>query len=434
MKNIYLLGLFIQIWSCTSTPKNKIVIIEPITQNYDESVRTGLDVLLEDYPDFLKGKTIGLVTNHTGISRKGERNYKLFENNPDIILKRIFAPEHGIYGESDAGAEIEYDNEKDSGPEIVSLYGKTRKPTAKMLEGIDLVIYDIQDVGARFFTYISTLGIVMEAAGENGVNVMVLDRPNPLGGEIIEGAILDTAFKSFVGYYPIPTRYALTVGELSQMAVKEGWLSSVPPELIVVKMDGWKRSMFFDDTGLPWIPPSPNIPDLETAMIYPGMCLYEATNVSEGRGTNKPFKQIGAPWMNYDIAKEMKIQGLKGVDFKYAKFKPKSLPGRAENPKFKGYRCVGQKIVVTDKYKYRAIETAVHSIYITFGFYTDQFRYDPTKLGRLWGNDHMFRFLNGQLRSEKGKVVKVPRGLFKYLEKDREEFTLQSAPYYLYQQ
>ena len=433
MKNIYLLGLFIQIWSCTSTPKNKIVIIESNIQNYDESVRTGLDVLLEDYPDYLKGKTIGLVTNHTGISRKGEKNYKLFENNPDITLKRIFVPEHGIYGESDAGAEIEYDNEKDSGPEIVSLYGKTRKPTAEMLEGIDLVIYDIQDVGARFYTYISTLGIVMEAAGENGVNVMVLDRPNPLGGEIIEGAILDTAFKSFVGYYPIPTRYALTVGELSQMAVKEGWLSSVPPELTVIKMAGWIRSMFYDDTGLPWIPPSPNIPDLETAMIYPGMCLYEATNVSEGRGTNKPFKQIGAPWMNYDIAKEMKIQGLKGVDFKYAKFKPKSLPGRAENPKFKGYRCVGQKIVVTDKYKYRAIETAVHSIYITFGFYTDQFRYDPTKLGRLWGNDHMFRFLNGQLRSEKGKVVKVPRGLFKYLEKDREEFTLQSAPYYLYQ-
>ena len=433
MKNIYLLALFIQIWSCTSTPKNKIVIIEPNIQNYDESVRTGLDVLLEDYPDYLKGKTIGLVTNHTGISRKGEKNYKLFENNPDITLKRIFAPEHGFYGEASAGAKVEYDNQKDFEPEIVSLYGKTRKPTAEMLEGIDLVIYDIQDVGARFYTYISTLGIVMEAAGENDVNVMVLDRPNPLGGEIIEGAILDTAFKSFVGYYPIPTRYALTVGELSQMAVKEGWLSSVPPELTVVKMDGWKRSMFFDDTGLPWIPPTPNIPDLETAMIYPGMCLYEATNVSEGKGTNKPFKQIGAPWMNYDIAKEMKIQGLKGVDFKYAKFKPKSLPGRAENPKFKGYRCVGQKIVVTDKYKYRAIETAVHSIYITFGFYTDQFRYDPTKLGRLWGNDHMFRFLNGQLRSEKGKVVKVPRGLFKYLEKDREEFTLQSAPYYLYQ-
>ena len=433
MKKLFFLFLILQFWSCTSTPKNTITILEPKQQDHEESVRTGLDVLLEDYPDLLKDKSIALITNHTGISRKSGKNYELFEKNPNIHLKRIFAPEHGFYGEAIAGNEVEYDSDN-AGAEIISLYGKNRKPTSEMLDGIDLVIYDIQDVGARYCTYISTLGMAMEAAGENNVEVMVLDRPNPIGGEIVEGAILDSTFKSFVGYYPITTRYALTVGELSQMAVKEGWLSSVPPELTVVKMDGWKRSMFFDDTGLPWIPPSPNIPDLETAMIYPGMCLYEATNVSEGRGTNKPFKQIGAPWMNFDIAKEMKNCELEGVEFKYAKFKPKNLPGRAENPKFEGYRCVGQKIVVTDKYKYRAIETAVHSIYITFGFYTDEFRYDPTKLGRLWGNDHMFRFLNGQLRSEKGKVVKVPSGLFKYLEKDREEFTLQSAPYYLYQQ
>ena len=432
MKKYPIIFLSVFLWKCTA-PENTVTILDPVTAGQENGVRTGLDVLLEDYSDYLKGKTIGLVTNHTGISRKGEKNYKLFENNPDITLKRIFAPEHGFYGEASAGAKVEYDNQKDSGPEIVSLYGKTRKPTAEMLDGIDLVIYDIQDVGARFYTYISTLGIVMEAAGENGVNVLVLDRPNPLGGEIIEGAILDTAFKSFVGYYPIPTRYALTVGELSQMAVKEGWLSSVPPELIVVTMDGWKRSMFFDDTGLPWVPPSPNIPDLETAIIYPGMCLYEATNVSEGRGTNNPFKQIGAPWMNYDIAKEMKNCELEGAEFKYAKFKPKNLPGRAENPKFEKYQCLGQKIVVTDKYKYRAIDTAVNSIYITYGFYTDEFRYDPTRLGRLWGNDHMFRLLNGQLRSENGKVVKVPRGLFKFLEQDREQFTLQSAPYYIYQ-
>ena len=424
MKKIYLLGLFIQIWSCTSTPKNKIVIIEPNIENYEETVRTGLDVLLEDYPDYLKGKTIGLVTNHTGISRKGEKNYKLFENNPDITLKRIFAPEHGFYGEASTGAKVEYDNQKGSGPEIISLYGNTRKPTTEMLEGIDLVIYDIQDVGARFYTYISTLGIVMEAAGENGVNVMVLDRPNPLGGDIIEGGILDTAFKSFIGYFPIPARYALTVGELSQMAVKEGWLSSVPPELIIVTMDDWKRSMFFDDTGLPWIPPSPNIPDLETAMIYPGICLYEATNVSEGIGTNKPFKQIGAPWMNYDIAKEMKIQGLKGVDFKYAKFKPKNLPGRAEKPKFSGYFCVGQKIVITDKNEFRSVDTAIYSLMITIMFYMDNFRYDAKRIGYLWGNNLMNRFLRGDLEL---------KTLFKLLKQDQEKFIIQSAPYYLYQ-
>ncbi len=423
MKKYTIIFLSVLLWKCTA-PENTVTILDPVTAGQVNEVRTGLDVLLEDHSNYLKGKTIGLVTNHTGISRKGEKNYKLFENNPDITLKRIFAPEHGFYGEASAGTKVEYDNQKDSGPEIVSLYGKTRKPTAEMLEGIDLVIYDIQDVGARFYTYISTLGIVMEAAGENGVNVMVLDRPNPLGGEIIEGAILDTAFKSFVGYYPIPTRYALTVGELSQMAVKEGWLSSVPPELIVVTMDGWKRSMFFDDTDLTWIPPSPNIPDLKTAIIYPGMCLYEATNVSEGKGTNKAFKQIGAPWMNYDIAKEMKIQGLKGVDFKYAKFKPKNLPGRAENPKFEGYFCVGQKIVITDKNEFRSVDTVIYSLMITIMFYMDNFRYDSKRIGYLWGNNLMNRFLRGDLK---------PKTLFTLLKQDQEKFIIQSAPYYLYQ-
>ncbi|MBH11107.1 MAG: hypothetical protein CMG74_12310 [Candidatus Marinimicrobia bacterium] len=431
MKKYSIIFLVVFLIKCT-TPKERITILNPIKESHENGVRTGLDVLLEDYSDYLKGKTIGLVTNHTGISRNGDKNYDLFQNNPDITLKRIFAPEHGFYGEASAGAKVDYQNQKSSGFEIVSLYGKTRKPTAEMLEELDLIIYDIQDVGARFYTYISTLGIVMEAAGENGIDVMVLDRPNPLGGEIIEGAILDTAFKSFVGYYPIPTRYALTVGELSQMAVKEGWLSSTPPELIVVRMDGWKRSMYFDDTGLPWIPPSPNIPDLETAIIYPGMCFYEATNVSEGRGTNKPFKQIGAPWMTYEIAKEMKNYKLDGADFRYASFKPKNLPGRAENPKFEKYECLGQKIVVTDKYKYRAIETAVHSLYITFAFYAENFRVKQKRMAQLWGNNQLFQLLNGKLRSANGKIIKVPSGLFKLLKRDWEYFVIQSGPYYLY--
>ena len=422
MKKYIIIFLPIFLWECSS-PGNTVTILEPVTENQENVVRTGLDVLLEDYSDYLKGKTIALVTNQTGISRKSEKNYKLFENNPDITLKRIFAPEHGFYGEASAGAKVDYDKQKDSGLEIVSLYGKNRKPTAEMLRGIDLVIYDIQDVGARFYTYISTLGIVMEAAGENGVDVMVLDRPNPIGGEIIEGSILDTSFKSFVGYYPIPIRYGLTVGELSQMAVNEGWLSSNPRELIVVKMDGWKRSMFFDETSLPWIPPSPNIPDLETAFIYPGMCLYEATNVSEGRGTGKPFKQIGAPWMNYDIAKEMRIQGLKGVEFEYAKFKPRNLPGRAENPKFEGYICVGQKIVVTDKNEFRAVDTAINSLMITVIFYMEHFRFEKKGIGRLWGNNLMDRFIRGKLK---------PKTLFTILKQDREKFIIQSAPYYLY--
>ena len=162
------------------------------------------------------------------------------------------------------------------------------------------------------------------------------------------------------------------------------------------------------------------------------MCLYEATNLSEGRGTKKPFKQIGAPWMNFDLAKEMQSLGIEGADFTYSKFKPKNLPGIAENPKFENTRCLGQEIAVNDKYKYRAIETAIHSIYITFGFYTDEFRYKPGRLGKLFGTDQLFRLLNGQLRNAKGKVIKVPSGLFKLLDEDREKFLVQSAPYYLY--
>ena len=199
MKKIKLIALLFILIRCSS-PIDTITIIKPVHISNDSIVRTGLDVLIEDYPNYLRGRSIGLVTNHTGITKNNEKNYELFQTNSAISLKRIFAPEHGFYGEASAGAKVDYDGENTSGPEIISLYGKTRKPTKEMLDGIDLIIYDIQDVGARFYTYISTLGLVMEAAGEYGIDVMVLDRPNPIGGEIIEGAILDTAFKSFVGY------------------------------------------------------------------------------------------------------------------------------------------------------------------------------------------------------------------------------------------
>ena len=431
MKKIKLIALLFILIRCSS-PIDTITIIEPVHISDDSIVRTGLDVLIKDHPNYLRGRSIGLVTNHTGITKNNEKNYELFQTNSAISLKRIFAPEHGFYGEASAGVKVDYDGKNTSGPEIISLYGKTRKPTKEMLDGIDLIIYDIQDVGARFYTYISTLGLVMEAAGEYGIDVMVLDRPNPIGGEIIEGAILDTAFKSFVGYYPIPIRYALTVGELSQMAVKEGWLTSNPPNLTIVKMDGWKRKMFYDDTNLPWVPPSPNIPDLETAIIYPGMCLYEATNVSEGRGTNNPFKQIGAPWMTYEIAKEMKDLSFEGIDFKYAKFKPKNLPGKAEKPKFENQHCFGQKFVITDRNKFRSVKVATQSIYITFGLYAEHFLYKQARLNKLFGSNQLFQLLRGKLKNSKGKSIKSPPELLKMIDVDCEKFSVKSASYHLY--
>ena len=431
MKIVKLIALLFILARCSS-PIDTITIIEPVHINNDSIVRTGLDVLIEDHPNYLQGRSIGLVTNHTGITKNNEKNYELFQTNSEISLKRIFAPEHGFFGEASAGAKVDYDGKNTPGPEIISLYGKIRKPTKEMLDGIDLIIYDIQDVGARFYTYISTLGLVMEAAGEYGIDVMVLDRPNPIGGEIIEGAILDTAFKSFVGYYPIPIRYALTVGELSQMAVKEGWLTSNPPNLTIVKMDGWERKMFYDDTNLPWVPPSPNIPDLETAIIYPGMCLYEATNVSEGRGTNNPFKQIGAPWMTYEIAKEMRNLSFEGIDFEYAKFKPKNIPGKAEKPKFENKRCFGQKFVITDRNKFRSVDVAIQSIYITFGLYTEHFLYKQARLKKLFGSNQLFQLLRGKLKNNKGKLIKSPPELLRMIDKDCEKFSVKSASYHLY--
>ena len=432
MKKLNILLLLFLALQCTDKPKEIITVIDPIQINNSETVRNGIDILLEDYPNFLHGKAVGLVTNHTGITRHERKNYEVFKENPNVTLTKIFAPEHGFFGEASAGAKVDYNNTNEIGTEIISLYGKDRKPTADMMKGLDVIIYDIQDIGARFYTYISTLGLVMEAAGENGIEVIVLDRPNPIGGEIIEGPILDTTYKSFVGYYPIPIRYGLTVGELSQMAIKEGWLETKSLHLTIFKMDGWKRKMFFDDTKLPWIPPSPNIPDLETALIYPGMCIYEATNISEGRGTKKPFKQIGAPWMNYDIAKELKGLEIEGAEINYAKFKPRSIPGKAENPKFRDRLCLGFQTNIKDKYKYRSLNTAIESIYINFAFYPENLRLKKEGMAKLFGNDNLFKLVTGKLFNTNKERIRVPSGLIKMIEKDSKKFEDFSKFYYLY--
>jgi len=409
-----------------------IVTLGPIKPDKDNIVRTGLDVLLEDYPSYLKGKRIGLITNQTGISRNNQKNYQLFQSNPDIFLKTIFAPEHGFHGEASAGAKVIYDNHNISGPEIISLYGTTRRPTIEMLKEIDLIIYDIQDIGARFYTYISTLGMAMEAAGDFGIEFMVLDRPNPIGGEIFEGSILDTSFKSFVGYYPIPIRYGMTVGELTNMAINEKWLSSTPKEITIVKMDGWKRSMFFDDTGLPWVAPSPNIPDLETAIIYPGMCLIEGTNISEGRGTRKPFKQIGAPWITKILIERLQNLSLNGVKVDFTNFFPKSIPGKALNPKFENKICYGSSFEVTDKYKYRSLETGLYNLSMIKNLYENKFQFTPNIINKLYGNESLSNYLDNGTPSDE---IEAGKYLFNFLAKERkdiEKFIKKSSKYFLY--
>ena len=268
----------------------KTPILEKVT------IFNGIDVLLEKKLHFIQSRKIALVTNHSGIDRNGTPNYIRLMEIKNVELKVIFSPEHGLFGEAADGEIINY-NEIKNIPKVISLYGGTKKPTAEMLSGINLIIYDIQDIGARFYTYISTLGLVMEAAAELNIPVLVLDRPNPIRADIIEGPTLDLKYRSFIGPYPIPIRYGNTIAELAEKIVKNGWVSPIP-QLETIKMEGWNPNLWFDQTKLIWIPPSPNIPDLETAIIYPGMCLLEGTNISEGRGTPKPFKWIGAPWIN----------------------------------------------------------------------------------------------------------------------------------------
>ena len=354
-------------------------------------VLTGLDVLLEKKKNVIQGKSIALVTNHSGIDRFGIPNYKRLMTMDHVDLKVIFSPEHGLFGEADAGEKVTYSKSNLNLPEVISLYGKTRKPSIEMLEGIDLILYDIQDIGARFYTYITTLGLVMESAGELGISVIVLDRPNPIRGDIIEGPILKLDYQTFVGYYPIPIRYGGTVGDLGNKIIQEKWISPLP-ELEIIDMEGWKNNLWFDETDLPWVKPSPNIPDLETAIIYPGMCIIEGTNLSEGRGTQNPFKLIGAPWVDGKLlSQRLNKYQLPGVVFKPVLFTPISIPGMSTYPKFQDEKCAGIEIVIIDRNNYNSVNTGIVTLFTLYSMYSENITFKEKHLNRLWGSDQLLK-------------------------------------------
>ena len=354
-------------------------------------VRTGLDILLDSKIDLITGKTIALVTNQTGIDQNGNPNYKRLMSMDEIKLKVVFSPEHGLFGEADK--EITYANQIEDLPKVYSLYGSTRKPTKEMLDGIDMIIYDIQDIGARFYTYISTLGLVMEAAAELNIPIIVLDRPNPIRSDIVEGPILDLKYQSFIGKYPIPIRYGWTIGELAEKIIQEKWIHPTP-KLITIPMEGWNASLWYDETTLPWVKPSPNIPDLETALIYPGMCLLEGTNISEGRGTDKPFKWFGAPWINSkNLSQELNKLKLSGVVFVPKSFTPISIPGVADKPKYENQLCHGIEIRIIDRNKYNSVKTGISVLKKINELYPDFLIIKKTRLNKLWGSDTLLKTL-----------------------------------------
>jgi len=291
---------------------------------------------------------VGLITNSTGVNEDLGYNISLFCEHPDIHLKAIFAPEHGLWAAvQDAVAVSSFDYDGVRIP-VYSLYGETRKPTREMLEDIDVLIFDIQDVGARFYTFISTMAMAIESCAEYDVSFVVLDRPNPVGGLTMAGNILESEFRSFVGYLPVPIRHGMTAGELARFFVHQFQLSV---RLDVVEMTGWRRDMWFDDTGLQWIMPSPNMPTLDTATMYPGTCLFEGTNISEGRGTTRPFELIGAPWIDAScLADKLNSLSLAGVKFRPAGFIPTFAKYRDQN-------CGGVQVHVLDREEFEPIRT-----------------------------------------------------------------------------
>ena len=277
-------------------------------------VRTGLEVLLSDSLHVLAGKRVGLITNHTGLDRAGRRNVDLLARAPGVQLVALFGPEHGFAGTVNGGDKVGQATDSATGLPVYSLYGETRVPSPAMLENVDVLLYDIQDVGARVYTYVWTMALAAEAAGKLGKKFVVLDRPNPIRADIVQGGVLDTAYRSFVGQYDVALRYGLTPGELLRFLVGTGRLKA---DVAVIPMQGYRRNMWYHETGIPWINASPNMRDEETALLYPGTVFFEATNLSEGRGTLKPLKQVGAPWMTdaEAIASALRARNIPGIGF-----------------------------------------------------------------------------------------------------------------------
>jgi len=375
-----------------------------------ERVLTGLDVLSEQKFAMLSGHSVGLVTNQTGVDMRGRRAIDLLVNAPGMRLTAIFTPEHGLMGQSDT--DVPHGRDVVTGRPIWSLYGVTRRPTPGMLKDITLLVFDIQDVGARYYTYLTTLIYVMEEAAKQRIPVVVLDRPNPINGRIVEGPVMDTDLQSFTAPHPIPVRTGLTIGEFAKLAAAE---RKIPVSLTVVPLVGWDRDRWFDETGLPWVNPSPNIRSVTQALLYSGVGLLEATNLSVGRGTEMPFEVVGAPWIEpRGLAEALNRQGLRGVRFDPIWFTPTA-------DVYAGVACGGVRMVVTDREAIRPVTVAFALARTLRERHRDQFR--PENIQNLLVNrSTMWAFLRGEVLDR----------LVAWAEVDRSSFLNRRASYLMY--
>ncbi|HET9180262.1 MAG TPA: exo-beta-N-acetylmuramidase NamZ domain-containing protein [Terriglobia bacterium] len=346
-------------------------------------VLTGIDMLeREDFAP-LKGLRVGLITNETGVDSEGRRTIDLLNHAPGVQLKAIFSPEHGLWGKEDSA--VASSREPVTGLPVYSLYGESRRPTAQMLQGLDALVFDIQDVGVRFYTYITTMAYAMEEAAKSHLAFYVLDRPNPIGGSIVQGPILDSDLRSFVGYYPLPVRYGMTMGELAEMFNAEEHLGA---NLHVIKMQGWERTDWLDETGLKWMNPSPNLRSLAETILYPGVGMVEGANISVGRGTDTPFELLGAPWIDGKwLAVYLNARDIQGVRFLPVDFTPQSS-------KFAGQVCHGVQIYLVDRQALDSTELGIELASALHQLFPKQFELDKTLplIGSRWvvddiGND-----------------------------------------------
>lgn len=373
---------------------------------------TGIDVLEREGFRQLDGQRVGLITNHTGVSRDGERTVDLLHQAKNVDLVCLFSPEHGIQGKLDQANIGDMRDESTSLP-IYSLYGETRTPSDEHLNKIDTLVFDIQDIGARFYTYLSTMGNAMEAAAEHELRFVVLDRPNPIGGVLVEGPVRDADGRSFVGHHDIPVRHGMTLGELATMIRTD---RSLKLDLTVVKVEGWRRDDYWEATGLTWIDPSPNMRSLAQAVLYPGIGLLETTNVSVGRGTDTPFELFGAPWINgQQLAEALNRLKLPGVQFIPIRFTPNSS-------KFAGEECQGVNVTVINRQVFRPVEVGLQAAATLRELYPDD--WEIKRFNRLLISADIFNAVNNGVE---------PKSMKQLYYADLEEFERRRQGFLLYE-
>ncbi|OGR44149.1 MAG: hypothetical protein A2X35_13205 [Elusimicrobia bacterium GWA2_61_42] len=375
---------------------------------------TGLDVLERDGFKQLAGKRVGLITNHTSVDLNGVNAVDAFYRAGNFKLAAIFSPEHGFRGTEEGGVYIASSTDPVTGAPVYSLYGKNKqRPTPEMLKDLDVLVFDIQDIGARFYTYLTTMGYAMEESAKAGLPFMVLDRPNPIGGAV-EGPVLDPGLSFFTAYFPVPARHGFTPGE---MALFHKANLNLPLDLTVVKLEGWTRDQFFDATGVVWTNPSPNIRNVDAEVLYPGLGCFEATNVSVGRGTNRPFLWFGAPWMKADkIAKKLNKAGLKGLKFSPLRLTP-------DKDIYEGKACEGIAVQITDKAAVRALDVFAHAAYLLHKYNRKDFAMKPEEMRKMTGSGDLYNLL---------QVGGKPAVILQAFEKSNAPFKAAAANYLLY--